>query len=69
MFGRWLPGTPGWGRGLAVFGGGGGGAAAAAAAAAAAFGSLLLEEVESVEFFLPSLRWEETERERARDSG
>lgn len=30
---------------------------------------MLLEEVESVEFFLPSLRWEETERERACDSG
>ena len=51
---KWVPGTCVGGRGLAEFGGGGGGAAAAAAAAAEAFGSLLFEEVESVEFFLPS---------------
>lgn len=49
-----VPGTCGGGRGFAELGGGGGGAAAAAAAFAAAFGSLFLEEVESVEFFLPS---------------
>ncbi len=52
-FDNWMPGTCGGGRGFAELGGGGGGAAAAAALAAA-FGSLFLEEVESVEFFLPS---------------
>ena len=50
---NWVPGTCGGGRGFAEFGGGGGGAVAAAALAVV-FGSLLLEEAESAEFFLPS---------------
>ncbi len=50
---RWVPGTCVGGRGFAEFGGGGGGVTATAALAAV-FGSLLLEEAESAEFFLPS---------------